>query len=138
MYPQEPGGSQLAAPDGSLEMPEIINITFHVDEAYSYQKIQIGLETIYVCEKGSKRAREGELLVLRWEPEGDRGIWTAFDSAIRADRLTLQCRQRVFRCPENITQPGWHDWERNGAASRGVMPENPEWQGTLSAETRVP
>ena len=67
-----------------------------------------------------------------------RGIWTAFDGAISADRQTLRCRQRVFRCPENITEPGWHDWERNGVASSGVMAKNPEWQGTVWAETRVP
>ena len=58
---QEPGGRQLAVPDGSPVMPENIIIgtanAFHVDEAYKYQKIQIGPETIYVCGKGSKRAR---------------------------------------------------------------------------------
>lgn len=64
-----PGGGQPAVPDGSPVMPENIIIgtanAFRGDKAYSYQKKHIGPETIYVCEKGSKWARKGEVLVLR-------------------------------------------------------------------------
>mgnify|MGYP003304394295 CR=1 FL=1 len=103
---------------------------------YPYEKTQIGSETIYVCTKGSQWARTGEVLVLRCENE----TWTAFDSAVSADGSTLQCRQPVFRClATDITQPGWHKWQTNHAAS----PNNDaglavDWQGALWAEIRVP
>ena len=136
---QEPGGRQLAVPDGSPVMPaNIVSGTanaFRGNNAYKYQKRQIGNETIYVCEKGNEWAREGEFLVLRCYG----GIWIAFDTAVSADRLRLLCRQPVFRCSENITQPGWHDWEPNGVASPGDFGvPAPDWQGTLSANTLVP
>ena len=64
---------------------------------------------------------------------------TAFDSAVSADGLTLQCRQPVFRClATDITQPGWHSWETNYAASRNDAGPAVDWQGALWAETRVP
>ena len=89
-------------------MPEHLIIgtqkAFEKNYAFPYEKKQIGSETIYVCNKGSDWARSNEVLVLRCE----NGTWTAFDSALNADGLTLQCRQPVFRCPAtDITQPGW-------------------------------
>ena len=63
-------------------MPDNIIIgtdkAFRGDNAYSYEKTQIGDETIYVCNKGSQWARQGEVLVLRRKT----GIWTAFDGDI--------------------------------------------------------
>ena len=95
----------------------------------------IGSETIYVCTKGSEWARADEVLVLRC----DKGIWTAFDSALNADGSTLQCRQPVFRClATDITQPGWYKWETNWAADRNGDGLTIDWQGGLWAETRVP
>ena len=136
---QEPGGRQLAVPDGSPVMPENIIIgtdnAFRGDNAYTYEKRQIGDETIYVCTKGSAWARTNEILVLRCE----RGTWTAFDSDVSADGSTLQCRQAVFRCcAKDITQPGWHEWQTNYAASPNDAGLAVDWQGALSAETRVP
>ena len=142
---QEPGGSQLAVPDGpqvpggGQQMPEHLTIgtqkAFEKNYAFPYQKTQIGSETIYVCTKGSAWARQNEVLVLRCESE----TWTAFDSAVSADGLTLQCRQPVFRCLEtDITQPGWHKWETNYDASPSDTGLSVNWQGELWAETRVP
>ena len=85
--------------------------------------------------KGSERARSNAVLVLRCEGE----TWTAFDSAVSADGLTLQCRQPVFRClATDITQPGWHKWQTNYAADPNDAGLAVDWQGALWAETRVP
>ena len=84
---------------------------------------------------------QNEVLVLRCvtEQDGSPGTWTAFDSAVSADGLTLQCRQPVFRClATDITQPGWHTWQTNYAASRNDAGPSVDWQGALWAETRVP
>ena len=87
---------------------------FANNSAYPYHKKQVGEETRYVCTKGSQWARTSEVLVLRCVHE----TWTAFDSAANADGSTLQRRQSVFRClATDITQPGWHKWETNYAAS---------------------
>ena len=68
---QEPGGSQLAVPDGpqvpggGQQMPERLTIgtkkAFEKNYAFPYEKKHIGSETIYVCTKGSDRARSNEL-----------------------------------------------------------------------------
>ena len=120
-------------------MPERLTIgtrkAFENNYAFPYEKKQIGSETIYVCTKGSEWARSNEVLVLRCEM----GTWTAFDSAISADGSTLQCRQAVFRClATDITQPGWHDWQTNYAASRQNAGHDVDWHGGLCAETQVP
>ena len=129
------GGEQA----GDQQMPErlIIGTTkaFENNYAFEYEKKQINDETIYVCTKGSEWARTNEVLVLRCEA----GIWTAFDSAVSADGLTLQCRQPVFRClATDITQPGWHTWQTNYAASPNDAGLAVDWQDALWAETRVP
>ena len=109
--------------------------SFENNYAYPYEKKHIAAETIYVCTKGSEWARTGEVLVLRCES----GTWTAYDSDVSADRETLQCRQAVFRCVEgDATQPGWHTWETNHAASPNDAGLEVNWQGELRAETRVP
>ena len=105
--------------------------------AFPYEKKQIGSETIYVCNKGSDWARSNEVLVLRRE----NGTWTAFDGAVNADGLTLQCRQAVFRCiATDITKPGWYEWQTNYAANLNYFDEigEADWRGALWAETRVP
>ena len=64
---QKPGGSQQV-PGGGQEMPEHLTIgtkkAFERNYAFPYEKTQIGLETIYVCTKGSQWARTNEVLVL--------------------------------------------------------------------------
>ena len=129
----------MARADGGAQMPERLTIgtkeAFEKNDAFPYEKKQIGLETIYVCNKGSEWARSNEVLVLRCEGE----TWIAFDSAVSADGLTLQCRQPVFRClATDITQPGWHKWETNYAANANDAGLSVDWQGALSAEARVP
>ena len=142
---QEPGGSQLAVPHGlqvpggGEQMPESLTIgtskAFKNNYPFPYEKRQIGSETIYVCSKGSEWARTNEVLVLRCVT----GIWTAFDSDVSADGLTLQCRQAVFRClATDITQPGWHKWQTNYAASPNDAGFAVDRQGALCAETQVP
>ena len=106
---QEPGGRQLAVPDGSPVRPENIVIgtasAFHGDYAYKYQKQQVGNETIYVCKKGSEWAQQGEVWLLRCDFPG---TWAAWDRRAIVEESTLQCRQPVFRClATDITQPGW-------------------------------
>ena len=148
---QEPGGSQLAVPDGpqvpggGQQMPERLTIgtkkAFEKNYPFAYEKKEIGSETIYVCTKGSEKARRGEVLVLRCvtKQDGSPGTWTAFDSAVSADGSTLQCRQPVFRClATDITQPGWHKWETNYVANPNGAGLSVDWQGALWAETRVP
>ena len=91
-------------------MPERLTIgtkkAFEKNYPFPYEKTQIGSETIYVCTKGSEWARTNEVLVLRCVT----GTWTAFDSAVSADGLTLQCRQPVFRWLALFRlKPGCHD-----------------------------
>ena len=125
--------------DGGEQMPERLTIgtkeAFEKNYTFPYEKKQIGLETIYVCNKGSEWARSNEVLVLRCEM----GIWTAFDSAISADGSSLLCRQPVFRClGTNITEPGWHKWQTNVVAGPHDPCLSANWRGNLWAETRVP
>ena len=79
-------------------------------------------------------------MLRRGTDEDYPGTWTAFDSDVSADGFTLQCRQPVFRClATDITQPGWHTWQTNYAASRNDADLfSVDWQGALWAETRVP
>ena len=120
-------------------MPERLTIgtkkAFEKDYAFPYEKKEIGSETIYVCTKGSEWARTGEVLVLRCVT----GTWIAFDSAVSADGLALQCRQPVFRClATDITPPGGYTWQTNYAASPNDAGLAVDWQGALWAEARVP
>ena len=120
-------------------MPEHLTIgtkkSFQNNYPFPYEKTQIGSETIYVCTKGSQWARTNEVLVLRCVT----GTWTAFDSAVSADGLTLQCRQPVCRClAAGITQPGWHNWQTNYVASPNDAGLEVNWQGALWAEARPP
>ena len=93
---EEAGREQV--PAGSEEMPEHLTIgttrAFENNAAYPYERQQIGEETIYVCSKGSEKARADEILVLRLEE----GIWTAYDSNVNSREETLICRQAVFQC----------------------------------------
>ena len=108
---------------------------FENNYLFPYKKTQIGSETIYMCSKGSEWARANEVLVLRCVT----GTWTAFDGAVSADGLTLQCRQPVFRClATDITRPGWHKWQTNYAADPNDAGLAVDWQGALWAETRMP
>ena len=120
-------------------MPERLTIgtgkAFERNYPFPYERTHIGSETFCVCTKGSQWARANEVLVLR----SVTGTWTAFDSAVSADGLTLQCRQPVFRClATDITQPGWHQWETNYNANPNDAGVEFDWQGALWAETQVP
>ena len=66
--------------------------------------------------------------------------WNTFPYKKRQiDGETLQLRQPVFRClATNITQPGWHNWQTNYAASPNNAGLAVDWHGALCAETRVP
>ena len=125
--------------DGKKEMPEHLTIgtktAFQKGYAFPYKKKKIASETVYVCDKGSDNAKKDEVLVLRCEDD----IWTAYDSAVRDNGSTLECRQPVFRCLHtDITRAGWHQWQMNYAASTNGEGVQPNWQGALQAETRVP
>ena len=107
---QEPGGGQLALRDGGqlallAQMPERLTIgtkkAFQKNYPFPYQKKQIGSETIYVCTKGSEWARTNEVLVLRCNTtqDGSQGTWTAYDSAVNANGLTLQCPSTSLPLP---------------------------------------
>ena len=135
--PLVPDGPQVQG--RGQQMPERLTIgtrkAFEKNYPFAYEKKHMGSETIYVCTKGSEWARTNEVLVLRCVT----GTWTAFDSAVSADGLTLQCRQPVFRClATDITQPGWHNWQTNHAASPNDAGLAVDWHGALWAETRVP
>ena len=126
-------------------MPERLTIgtrkAFEKIYPFPYVEKQIGSETVYVASKGSPWARPSEFLVLRcvMEQDGSSGTWTAWDSAVSANGLTLQCRQPVFRClATDITQPGWHNWQTKHVASPDDAGLAVYWQGVLWAETRVP
>ena len=132
---QEPTGGHLA-----VQMPELVTIVMvnaYQKCPFFYTKALIASETMYVCTKGSHRARANEVLVLRCV----NGIWTAYDSAVSPDRSYRYFRQPVFRChATNVTQPGWHKWETNDFADHDAGPGGlgAHWQGELWAETRVP
>ena len=64
------------------EMPEFFSIgtekAYQRGYEYPYRKQHIDMETVYVCNRGSDTARDGEFLVLRQEPDG----WVAYDSSL--------------------------------------------------------
>ena len=103
---------------------------FRKNYPFPYTKQNFDDETAYVCTKGSEHAKEGERLVLRY----DQGTWTAWDSAVVGETLT--CRQPVFRCEGDITNPGWHRWTMNQAASADGDGSDANWTGELWAETK--
>ena len=129
--------------DGKKEMPEHLTVgtktAFQRGYAYPYTRMEIDLETIYVCNKGSDYVKKDEVLVLRCK----NGIWTAYDNVVKktqkTHKKTLTCRQAVFRCLHtDITRAGWHVWEMNHATSTNGEGDEPDWKGALQAETRVP
>ena len=147
---QEPGGSQLAVPDDPQvggenqvavmeEWPRTLRIgtksAFRNGDEFTYEKVEIDGETVYVCDKGSQHARPDEVLVLRLEM----GTWTAYDTAlVGVGQKTYQCRQAVFRCKNNnITKAGWYPWESNWCISKTGDGFAEEWHPGLEAETRV-
>ena len=137
---QEQRQSQLAIPDCLQEelMPDHFTIgtrnAIRSKDVWSYTKKQLTSETIYVSDKGSKRARKGEKLVLRRVD----GMWTAFDCVLTDDEKIHEQRQAVFRSHEaDITCEGEHKWEMNYAASRHNNGGTDEvWRGTLRAITK--
>ena len=127
----------LSDDEGDL-MPQHFSIgtlkAFDNKKAYSYEKKQLESETIYVCDKGSRYARENEVLVLRRK----NNIWTAFDCLLSGDGKIRHQRQPVFRSHDgdDITLQGSHNWQMNDAASAGNDDSEEEWGDFLSAETR--
>ena len=65
--------------------------------------------------------------------------WTAYDGGLLHDGSQFACRQAVFRIQdEKITYPGTYKWQQNvRACMRNDCSETPEWDGFLSAETKV-
>ena len=137
---QEQHESQLAIPDCLQEqlMPDHFTIgrrnAVRIKDAWSYKKLQLKSETIYVSDKGSRYARNNEVLVLRRVDD----MWTAFDCVLTADGKIHQQRQAVFRSHEaDITREGYHKWQMNDAASVDNNEGSEEvWRGTLRAITK--
>ena len=110
---QQPDESQLGLPDGR-QMPERLSIrmvsNFGNEYAFEYQKMQNNEDIMYVCKRGSNWARTDEQMLLTFTE----GSWKVYDSAVLVDKITIHCRQTVFRCDEgNITQRGWYMWHWN-------------------------
>ena len=127
----------LLSDDEGGHMPQHFSIgtwkAFANNDAYSYEKKHLESETIYVCDKGSRYARENEVLVLRRE----NNIWTAFDCLLSADGKIRHCRQPVFRSNgDDITLRGSYIWEMNFAARADNDGSQVDWRGALEAETR--
>ena len=122
-----------------MEWPEKITIgtqkAFKRGEEYHYEKMYISDEDLYVCNRGSQWAREGEKLVLRRQDlENGSTAWIAYDGAVING--VLYCRHAVFRCiDEDITLEGQHVWQTNWNADATIEKE-PDWDGTLTCETR--
>ena len=113
---------------------------FENDYSYSYTKMYIGGQWVYVCERGSDRSRDNEHLMLRYEEKTDGStIWTAYDTYLDGSSNKVEARQAVFRClNENILDPGWHTWEINYRANENSFDGHINWQGKLVCETKVP
>ena len=96
---------------------------------YQYEHSYHEVLDMYVCNKGSESAREGEVLVLRS---------IAWDTAFLGGEF--RCRQPVFRSTSDIPQAGWHVWEINYAARQDNEEGMPtDWQGNhWQVETRHP
>ena len=130
-------GPEQEPPCGGQLMPQRFSIgttnAFDNKKAYSYEKKQLESETIYVCDKGSRYARENEVLVLRREKK----IWTAFDCVLSADGKIRHCRQPAFRSNwDDITLRGSYIWEMNFAARADNDGSQVDWRDALEAETR--
>ena len=141
---QQPDESQLGLPDGR-QMPERLSIRMPSNfgneyASFEFQKIENNEEIMYVCKRGSNWARTDERMLLTFTV----GSWKVYDSAVLADKITIHCRQTVFRCDEgNITEPGWHMWHWNVRADETKKKNNgydaEEWSCQhVWAETTVP
>ena len=88
---------------------------------------------VYVCNKGSEKARQGEVLVLM----RCNNLWVAFDATIVG--TTLNVRQPVFGSESNVLEAGWHVWQINYAADPTNTEESSaDWQGNnWQVETRI-
>ena len=118
----------------AVDQPAHIRIgtcrAFETGMQYDYALHEVG---VYVCNKGSEKARQGEVLVLMRSND----LWVAFDAAI-VD-TTLHVRQPVFRSESNVLEPGWHVWQINYAADPSNTEESAvNWQGeNWQVETRI-
>ena len=121
----------------SEDMPEFFSIgtknAYAGGYEYKCQKETIAGQTVYVCEKGSENAIDGEVLVLCRDADG----WTAYDSSATGKALT--CRQKVFRSDDPyIYMEGDHVWQMNNNVSTKDTVDEPEWSGRLCRRTSYP
>ena len=106
-----------------------------IEAGFGYEyTLHIGTgEALYICNKGTGTAGEGEFLLLRKSED----VWTAWHARIEEDEFV--CREPVFRSSGHILTHGWHEWQINKKASTPVDGD-PEvnWEGeTWSAEAQV-
>ena len=109
---------------------------------YTYTKVQVGREPVYLCDRESGYGRRGEFLMLRCEKFQDGVLmWTAYDTLLQKDQdgsSTVWCRQAVFRCVgKDITKPGIYEWQMNQNAGRNNVEQSVRWYGNLRAETKA-
>ena len=133
---QEGSGNELAVPDDE-DMPESFTTgtqkAFKWNTAFSYERVIICGEIMYLCSRGSDWSRPDEYLILRREGKD----WIAYDSGTIQQGETPVCRSPVFRSRgRNITQPGLHEWEINHCASPSDNGLMQEWHRGLMQVTR--
>ena len=133
---QQAAGSLLPGGEQPGEMPESFCIgtdrAYQRGYAYPYKKQHIDMETVYVCNRGSDTARDGEFLVLRQEPDA----WVAYNSSLVGNKLRM--RQGAFRCTDDITKAGYHSWQMNKTATAEQEFDDPVWSDFMWCRTEVP
>ena len=104
------------------------------DYAYKFEKVKIIGLFVYICKKGNDWGRDGEGFVLFREE----GTWTAWNGDFTANGEMLLCRQKVFRCHQDITKPGEYvlqiNWCANRYNERGIV----NWGGSVLVRTTEP
>ena len=101
------------------------------DYAYDFKKVNIIGLFLYICKKGSDWGRDGEGFVLFREE----GTWIAWNGDFTANGDILLCRQQVFRCHEDFTQPGTYVVQINFRATPRNERHIVEWQDGVLVTT---
>jgi hypothetical protein len=131
--PQAPAPQLLAIAAVLADTPTTMPMSLRIGPERHNYKYHLVYEGIYLCCRGSDKARvlgNGDQLVLLQTANGH---WTAFDLAIGKAPFEAEAFGiPVFDTTENAVLPGRHTWRSNYNRNRNY----PDWRSTgLSCET---
>ena len=131
--PQAPAPQLLAIAAVLAGTPTTMPMSLRIGPERHNYKYHLVFAEIYLCCRGSDKARDlgkGDQLVLLQTANGH---WTAFDLAIGKAPFEAEAFGiPVFDTSENAVEEGWHTWRSNYNRNRFY----PDWRSTgLSCKT---